>query len=90
MPPPPETEVEEEDMEEDDVAFPVPDAGDPALPIDMTSLCAAYKGAAAAEAWLIATLQEWNKISKLKVKVKTYQKVSFYLLFQLPNQKSVT
>ena len=48
--PPPETEVEEEDMEEDDVAFPVPDAGDPALPTDMTSLCAAYKGAAAAEA----------------------------------------
>ena len=50
IPPPPETEVKEEDMEEDDVAFPVPDAGDPALPIDMTSLCAAYKGAAAAEA----------------------------------------
>ena len=48
--PPPETEVEEEDMEEDDVAFPVPDPGDPALPTDMTSLCAAYKGAAAAEA----------------------------------------
>ena len=48
--PPPETEVEEEDMEEDDVAFPLPDAGDPALPTDMTSLCAAYKGAAAAEA----------------------------------------
>ena len=50
MPPPPETEVEEEDMEEDDVAFPFPDPGDPALPTDMTSLCAAYKGAAAAEA----------------------------------------
>ena len=48
--PPPETEVEEEDMEEDDVAFPVPDPGDPALPTDITSLCAAYKGAAAAEA----------------------------------------
>ena len=48
--PPPEAEVEEEDMEEDDVAFPVPDPGDPALPTDMTSLCAAYKGAAAAEA----------------------------------------
>ena len=48
--PPPETEVEEEDMEEDDVAFPVPDPGDPAMPTDMTSLCAAYKGAAAAEA----------------------------------------
>ena len=48
--PPPDTEVEEEDMEEDDVAFPVPDPGDPALPTDMTSLCAAYKGAAAAEA----------------------------------------
>ena len=48
--PPPETEVEEEDMEEDDVAFPVPDPGDPAWPTDMTSLCAAYRGAAAAEA----------------------------------------
>lgn len=48
--PPPETEVEEEDMEEDDVAFPVPGPGDPAMQTDMTSLCAAYKGAAAAEA----------------------------------------